>query len=54
MKEMNLTVKFIRNTKLRPFNSNMTFHGMKQSDKERYIASSLNFYKKENAANESS
>ena len=37
----------MRNTKLRPFNSNVTFYGIKKEERNKYISSSLTFYKKE-------
>jgi len=35
---------FLKNAKLRPFNSNMTFYSVKKEEKERIFNSSLNFY----------
>lgn len=40
-------MKFLKTSKLRPFNSNMTFYGLKKEDRGRYISSSLTFYKKD-------
>ncbi len=45
--ELALTMKFLKNAKLRPFNSNMTFYSSRKEEKNRYISSSMAFYKKE-------
>lgn len=43
--DVSLAMKFLKNTKLRPFNSNMTFYGLKKEERKKYISSSLTFYK---------